>query len=162
MTSGTGDGPRIVAAPITLVKRTITRLEFDGTPKGPGGPGASCDLDLSMDTKARPGDPDGHDSVEAILTVRSKPIGDAPFYSVSAEIRGLYEIAGDFADGHEGAERFVRLRGLEELYDFFRVVMNVVTTDGHYGRILLPTIAVAGIEQRGREASTGQATLTHT
>lgn len=146
MTSGDGVGARIVAAPITLVQRTITRLDFDGTPKGDGGPGASGDLDLNIETKVRPGDLDGHDAIEAVLTVRSKPLGKTPFYSVSAEVRGLYEIKTDWTEGHDEAEQFVRLRGMEELYDFFRLVMGVITTDGHYGRMLLPTICVAHID----------------
>ena len=140
-----GSEPRVMAAPITLVQKTVTRLDFDGTPKDGGGPGASGDLDLKIDTKLRPGALDGHDAIEAALTVSSRPRGDTPFYTVSAEVRGLYDVMWDKVDGYDGAERFVRLRGMEELYDYFRLLMTIITTDGHYGQMILPTIAVANI-----------------
>lgn len=134
---------RIVAAPITLVKKTVTRLDFDGTPREGVIQGVSGDIDLNIETKRRPGALDGRDAIEAILTVRSKPLGETPFYTVDAEVRGLYEMVGGGDISDEGAERFVKLRGMEELYDFFRLLMTIITTDGHYGQILLPTISVA-------------------
>ena len=140
-----GSGPRVMAAPITLVQKTVTRLDFDGIPRSKGGPGASGDLDLRIDTRRRPGVLNGSDAIEATLTVGSKPLGDAPFYTVSAEVRGLYEVSWDKVESYEGADRFVRLRGMEELYDYFRLLMTIITTDGHYGQMLLPTIAVADI-----------------
>lgn len=136
---------RVVAAPITLVKKTVTRLDFDGTPREGVSPGASGDINLNIETKRRPGALDGRDAIEAILTVRSKPIGEAPFYMVDAEVRGLYEMVDGSDASEEEAERFVSLRGMEELYDFFRLLMTIITTDGHYGQMLLPTIAVAQI-----------------
>lgn len=146
MSNETGGEPRVIAAPITLVQKTVTRLDFDGTPKSKGGPGASGDLDLRIDTKRRPGVLNGSDAIEATLTVMSRPLGDSPFYSVNAEVRGLYEVSWDKVDGYEGADRFVRLRGMEELYDYFRLIMTIITTDGHYGQMVLPTIAVASID----------------
>ena len=140
-----GSEPKVMAAPITLVQKTVTRLDFDGTPKAGGGPGASGDLDLNIGTTRREGVLNGHDAIEATLTVRSRPLGDAPFYTVSAEVRGLYEVSWDEVESYDGAERFVRLRGMEELYDYFRLLMTIITTDGHYGQMLLPTIAVANI-----------------
>lgn len=137
---------RIVAAPITLVKKTVTRLNFDGTPREGVIPGVSSDIDLNIETKRRLGALDGRDAIEAILTVRSKPLGEAPFYTVDAEVRGLYEMVGEGNISDERAERFVKLRGMEELYDFFRLLMTIITTDGHYGQMLLPTIAVAQID----------------
>lgn len=138
--------PRIMAAPITLVQKTVTRLNFDGTPRIGSGPGASGDLDLKIETKRREGVHDGGDAIEASLAIMSRPLGDAPFYTVSAEVRGLYEVNWDKVESYEGAERFVRLRGMEELYDYFRLLMTIITTDGHYGQMLLPTIAVAHID----------------
>lgn len=145
MSNETGGEPRVIAAPITLVQRTVTRLDFDGTPRSKGGPGASGDLDLKIDTTRRSGVLNGSEAIEAVLTIRSKPLGDAPFYTVNAEVRGLYEVSWDKVEGYEGADRFVRLRGMEELYDYFRLLMTIITTDGHYGQMLLPTIAVADI-----------------
>ena len=137
---------RIVAAPITLVKKTVTRLNFDGTPREGVIPGVSSDIDLNIETKRRPGALDGRDAIEAILTVSSKPLGEAPYYTVDAEVRGLYEMVGEGNISDERAERFVKLRGMEELYDFFRLLMTIITTDGHYGQMLLPTISVAQID----------------
>ena len=145
MPKGSDGEARVMASPITLVQKTVTRLDFDGTPRGDGGPGANGDLDLSIRTTKRPGVLDGCDAIEAVLTVRSKPLGDTPFYTVNAEVRGLYEVDWDNVDGYDGADRFIKLRGMEELYDFFRLVMTIITTDGHYGQMLLPTIAVAQI-----------------
>ena len=141
-----GSEPRVMPAPITLVQRTVTRLDFDGTPRSKGGPGSSGDLDLRIDTTKRSGVLNGSDAIEATLTVRSRPLGDDPFYTVSAEVRGLYEVSWDKVESYEGADRFVRLRGMEELYDYFRLIMTIITTDGHYGQMLLPTIAVANID----------------
>lgn len=146
MSEDGGNEPRVMTAPITLVQKTVTRLDFDGTPRSGGGPGASGDLDLNIDTTRREGVLNGRDAIEATLTVRSRPIGNAPFYTVSAEVRGLYEVRWDKVESYEGADRFVRLRGMEELYDYFRLLMTIITTDGHYGQMLLPTIAVAQID----------------
>ena len=141
-----GGARRVATAPITLVQRTVTRLDFDGTPRDGASGGASGDLDLNMDTTRRPGALSGRDAIEASLRVRSKPIGDRPFYAVTAEVRGLYQVDWDKVEGYEGAERFVRLRGMEELYEYFRLIMTIITTDGHYGQMILPTIAIAEVE----------------
>lgn len=146
MPNESGSEQRVITTPITLIQKTVTRLDFDGTPRSKGGPGASGDLDLRIDTKRRPGVLNGSDAIEATLTVRSRPLGDAPFYTVSAEVRGLYEVSWDKVESYEGADRFVRLRGMEELYDYFRLLMTIITTDGHYGQMVLPTIAVANID----------------
>lgn len=146
MPKESGGEARIMVAPITLVQKTVTRLDFDGTPKGSGGPGASGDLNLSIRTTKRAGALDGRDAIEAALTIRSKPLEETAFYTVSADVRGLYEVNWGKFESYEGADRFVRLRGMEELYDYFRLIMTIITTDGHYGQMLLPTIAVANID----------------
>lgn len=135
------EGSAVTASPVTLIKKTITRLSFDGTPREGTEERASGDINLSISVM-RPGRPeDERDTMEATLLVRTMAAPDAPFYSFEAEVRGIYDVTD--ADGpDEEVMLFIERRGMEELYDYFKFVMSVLTCEGAYGQVLLPTIAV--------------------